>query len=77
MSSIKYGILPIRVIDELILKIQAYEMALEKNSGRSTTIQQLIEDDKMPDYYFELIAAKENAWTLESTAIVLLNPTKR
>lgn len=77
MSSIKYGILPIRVIEGLILGIQAYKMALDESSGQCRTIQQLIEDDEMPDYYFELIAAKENAWTLESTAIVLLNPTKR
>ena len=67
MSSIKYGILPIKVIDELILKIQAYEMALEENSGRSTTIQEPIEDAEMPDVYHELIAAKQNAWTLESS----------
>lgn len=67
MSSIKYGILPIKVIDELILKIQAYEMALEENSGRSTTIQEPIEDAEMPDVYHELIAAMENAWTLEKS----------
>ena len=67
MSSIKYGILPIKVIDELILKIQAYEMALEENSGRSTTIQEPIEDAEMPDVYHELIGAKVNAWTLEKS----------
>lgn len=65
--STKYGILPIKVIDELILKIQAYEMALEENSGRSTTIQEPIEDAEMPDVYHELIAAMENAWTLEKS----------
>ena len=67
MSSIKYGILPIKVIDELILKIQAYEMALEENFGQCTTIQQPIEDAEMPDVYHELIAAKQNAWTLEKS----------
>lgn len=65
--SIKYGILPIKDIEEIILKIQAYEMAMEESFGKCRTIQQLIEDGEMPHVYFELIAAKENAWTLQSS----------
>lgn len=60
--STKYGILPIGDIEEIILKIQAYEMAMEESFGKCRTIQQLIEDGEMPHVYFELIAAKENAW---------------
>ena len=65
--STKYGILPVKFIEDLIVKIQIYEMALDESFGPCRTIEQLKEDDELPDYYFELIAAKENAWTLESS----------
>ena len=64
--SIKYGILPLETVEEIILKIQGYEMAMEESFGQCRTIQQLIEDGEMPDVYFELLAAKKNAWTLKS-----------
>jgi hypothetical protein len=63
----KYAILPLPLIEELILKIQAYEMAMEESFGNCRTIQQLVEDGEMPGIYRELIAAKENTWELESS----------
>ena len=63
----KYAILPIKDIEELILKIQAYEMAMEEHFGKCRTIQQLINEGEMPGIYRELIAAKKNAWELESS----------
>lgn len=65
--SIKYALLPLNIIEELILKLQGYEMAMEETFGHCRTIQQLIEDGEMPHVYFELIGAKENAWGLESS----------
>ena len=55
----KYAILPIKDIEELILKIQAYEMAMEEHFGKCRTIQQLINEGEMPGIYRELIAAKK------------------
>ena len=63
----KYAILPIKDIEELILKIQAYEMAMEEHFGKCRTIQQLVEDGEMPGIYRELLGAKENTWELESS----------
>ena len=59
--SIKYGILPIHTIERLILMTEAAQAFVHRR-----TVEELIEDGKMPHVYFELIAAKENAWTLES-----------
>ena len=63
----KYAILPIKDIEELILKIQAYEMQMEETFGQCRTIQQLVEAGEMPGIYRELLGAKENTWELESS----------
>ena len=62
----KYAVFPIKTIEELILKIQAYEMALEESSGQCRTLYQLIDDGEMPDVYWQLIGAKANPWTTET-----------
>lgn len=58
--SIKYAILPMNYIEELILRIEAGEAFVKRKS-----VRQLNEDGDMPHIYFELLAAKENAWTFE------------
>ena len=60
--SIKYGILPIHTIERLILMTEAAQAFVHRR-----TVEELIKDGEMPHVYFELIAAKENAWTLESS----------
>jgi hypothetical protein len=60
--SIKYGILPIHTIERLILMTEAAQAFVHRKS-----VDELIEDGEMPHVYFELIAAKENAWDLESS----------
>ena len=67
MSSIKYGILPIRMIEELIQVIESHEALKDQMYGECRNAEEIKEDGDLPDLYFELIAAKQNAWTLEKS----------
>ena len=57
----KYAILPLETVEHLILMIEAAQAFVH---GRS--VKELVDDGQMPYCYLELIAAKENAWNLES-----------
>lgn len=58
----KYAILPLETVEHLILMIEAAQAFVH---GRS--VKELVDDGQMPYCYLELIAAKTNAWTLESS----------
>lgn len=58
----KYAILPIETVEHLILMIEAAQAFIHGKSAH-----ELIEDGQMPYCYLELIAAKKNAWDLESS----------
>lgn len=58
----KYAILPLETVEHLILMIEAAQAFVHRRA-----IQELIEDGQMPYCYLELIAAKKNAWDLESS----------
>lgn len=58
----KYAILPLETVEHLILMIEAAQAFVHRRS-----VDELVEDGQMPYCYLELLAAKTNAWILESS----------